>query len=88
MTDARATCPALLDDISAYLDGELPRPACRRIEAHCAGCAHCARVVEGLGRTIGLCRDAGAAPVPESIRRRACAHVRHLLAAGRERRKP
>jgi anti-sigma factor RsiW len=80
MTDALPVgCAAILANISAFLDGELDATACAAIEAHCAGCPRCAPVVEGLRRTIGLCREAADAPVPEPVRARAREAVRRLL---------
>ena len=74
-------CREMLARISAYLDGDLNAAQCHSIEQHCRECASCATVVEGLRRTIGLCREAGSAPLPESVRNRARASVRRLLDA-------
>jgi anti-sigma factor RsiW len=79
MTNARPECVAILSNISAFLDGELDATACAAIEAHCAGCARCAPLVDGLRRTIGLCRNAGDAPLPDAVRARARTAVRNLL---------
>ena len=73
------TCAAILANISAFLDGELDATMCTAIEAHCAQCRRCAPVVEGLRETIGLCRDAGAAPLPDAVRARARDAVTRLL---------
>ena len=72
-------CTALLAGISAYLDGELEAVQCTAIERHCVGCPRCAALVEGLRHTIGLCREVGTAPLPESVRERARTSVRRLL---------
>jgi anti-sigma factor RsiW len=72
-------CAAILANISAFLDGELAASDCAAIEAHCAGCQQCAPVVEGLRRTMGLCRSAGAAPLPDAVRQRARESIRRLL---------
>lgn len=72
-------CAAILANISAFLDGDLDQTMCAAIEAHCAECQRCAPIVEGLRQTIGLCRDAGAAPLPESVRARAREAVSRLL---------
>jgi anti-sigma factor RsiW len=73
------TCAAILANISAFLDGELDATECAAIEAHCAACERCAPVVAGLRDTIGLCRNAAAAPLPEAVRRRAQDAVTRLL---------
>ena len=78
---ASAECGAMLAHISAYLDGDLDATECQVIERHCRDCSRCAALVEGLRDTIGLCREAGSAPLPESVRQRARASLERLLAS-------
>ena len=78
----RAACEKVLARISAYLDGDLPAPECELIERHCRGCPECANLTESLRRTIGLCQEAGRAPLPEDVRKRARDRVRRLLEKG------
>jgi anti-sigma factor RsiW len=81
MTESTARdCASILAEISGYLDGELESTECAAIEAHCLQCPRCASLVEGLRRTVGLCRDAGRVPLPDAVRERAHASVRRLLA--------
>ena len=77
-------CRGVLASVSAYLDGDLDAAACESIEAHCRTCAACADVVAGLRETVGLCRRAGSAPVPDDVLGRARARVRRLLEAAPE----
>jgi anti-sigma factor RsiW len=63
------------------LDGDLDTTACQAIERHCRDCAPCARLVERLRETIGLCREAGNTPLPEPVRQRAKASIERLLAS-------
>jgi anti-sigma factor RsiW len=80
MTDAVSPeCAAVLGGISAYLDGELETTACDAIERHCGTCPSCAAVVQSLRDTLGLCRDASVAPIPESVRQKAQASISELL---------
>jgi anti-sigma factor RsiW len=72
-------CRSILEGISAYLDGELDATACEVIEQHCQQCPRCAALVKGLRDTVGLCRQVGSAPLPDSVRQRARASVRRLL---------
>lgn len=72
-------CQAILSGISAYLDGELDATSCEAIEDHCRTCAPCAALVGGLQQTIGLCRRAASAPLPEPVRQRARESIRRLL---------
>ena len=64
-----ATCREILAGVSAYLDGELDAADCERIERHSRTCASCATVVAGLRETIGLCRGASHAPLPDAVTR-------------------
>jgi anti-sigma factor RsiW len=68
-----------LASVSAYLDGDLDATTCESIAVHCHQCAACRRVIAGLRETVGLCRQAGAVPVPEAVRHRARESVRRLL---------
>ena len=80
MTDSKnVRCKEILSGISAYLDGELGTAACDAIERHCQHCPSCARGVEGLRETVGLCRQAGLVPLPETVRHRARDRMRLLL---------
>ena len=72
-------CRDVLSNISGYLDGELGATACDAIERHCRGCSTCAALVQGLRETVGLCRQAATAPLPNAVRRRALESVRQLL---------
>lgn len=76
---SNADCQRILSRISAYIDGDLDETACARIVQHCDTCPRCATVVEGLRKTVGVCREAGSAPLPEPVRQRAHAAVRKLL---------
>jgi len=76
---AASDCKTILDNISAYLDGELASTACEAIERHCQACPTCAALVSGLRDTIGLCREAASVPLPDAVRQRARDGVRRLL---------
>jgi anti-sigma factor RsiW len=79
MSELPSSCRDVLANISSYLDGELETNACDAIEAHCLACPRCAGLVKGLQETLGLCRQAATAPLPDAVRRRALEHVRQLL---------
>ena len=74
-----ALCQEILAGVSAYLDGELDAADCERIERHSRTCASCAAVVAGLRETIGLCRGASRAPLPDAVRAKARASIANLL---------
>ena len=77
-----AECKAMLSAISAYLDGDLGATECAEIERHCAQCPACTEVVATLQQTVGLCRHAATVPLPDAVRARARASIRHLLDDG------
>lgn len=79
MSAALKTCKDVLSNISGYLDGELDTTAFEAIERHCLDCPSCAALVSGLRETVGLCRQAGAAPLPDAVRQSARERVRRLL---------
>jgi anti-sigma factor RsiW len=79
MTLRSTTCEQMRADISRYLDEELDAPACEAIERHCRDCESCAALVKGLRDTVGLCRHAASAPLPDAVRQRARDSVRRLL---------
>ena len=81
MTRRTATqCDVLLEQLSAYLDADLPAAECRQVAQHCRTCARCAAVTDDLRRTTGLCRRAGARPLPAPVKRRAQRLIRQLIA--------
>lgn len=82
-TPARVECVKVLAQIQAYVDGELDVLECSAIERHCTACDACAAIVRGLQETIGLCREVGRAPLPESVSGRAREQVKRLLESSR-----
>jgi len=72
-------CRELLAGVSAYLDGELGTRDCERLERHSRTCRSCAAVVAGLRQAIGLCHEAGRAPLPDAVREKARASIKRLL---------
>jgi RNA polymerase sigma-70 factor (ECF subfamily) len=53
--------------LSAYLDRELPPATCGELEEHLRDCPECVEFVDSLKRSIGLCRQFGAATAPERV---------------------
>lgn len=71
-------CRALLREISAYLDGELP-PARRRIvERHIDSCACCGTMASRLRRVVAVCRADHQRP-SKAVMARAKLRMRRLL---------
>jgi anti-sigma factor RsiW len=79
VTVSDSDCRELLEQVSAYLDGDLGPPECRAIERHCDTCPRCAELIAGLRNAIGLCHQAAGRPLPDAVRRRAKARIQQLL---------
>ncbi|MBA3809477.1 MAG: zf-HC2 domain-containing protein [Solirubrobacterales bacterium] len=47
-------CRQMVELITDYLEGTLPRARRRRFEAHIAGCEHCTEYLEQMRSTIRL----------------------------------
>jgi anti-sigma factor RsiW len=47
-------CRQVVELVSDYLEGALPRSERRRFEAHLAGCEHCTEYLEQMRATIRL----------------------------------
>jgi len=47
-------CQQMVELITDYLEGALPRSQRRRFEAHLAGCEHCSEYLEQMRTTIRL----------------------------------
>lgn len=56
------------ENLSAYLDGELPRGERLALEAHLAGCADCRAELAGLKKVSGLLKAHAMEPVPPALK--------------------
>jgi anti-sigma factor RsiW len=85
----RTHCLELIEELLGYLDDELSTARCRAIERHLADCACCEYLASRVKRTVGLCRAAGQARLPASVKRQARQRIHQLLdaEAGRPRRR-
>ena len=63
-------CELILENLSAYLDGETSAALCAEIDKHLAGCDDCQVVVDTLRRTIMLYHTLPQPGMPESLRKR------------------
>lgn len=52
-------CADYLDDLNAYLDGELDAGLCAEIEEHIGQCRNCRLMVDTMRMTVKLCRESG-----------------------------
>jgi anti-sigma factor RsiW len=48
------TCEEVVELVTEYLEGTLPRGARRRFEIHLSGCAHCTEFLRQMQMTIAM----------------------------------
>lgn len=60
-------CEAVLTQVSAYLEGDLPIESTRALDRHLASCRSCAAVVNGTRNMLQLVADPRAFPLPEGF---------------------
>ena len=78
-TPQSPVCLEALENLQAYVDGELDAVACDALEQHSRECPSCAALIDGLRITVGLCRQAARVELPDDVRERAKAAVQTLL---------
>jgi len=61
------TCQELVELVTDYLEGALPRADAARFEAHLAACPGCETYLEQMRATIALARASGDAVEPDEI---------------------
>lgn len=72
-----APCPELALELAGYVEGDIDRTTCERMEAHLARCPRCSEACESLKSTVKLCSAVEGDEVPAPIQ----AAVRAALAA-------
>ncbi len=72
-------CRDFLEQLSRYLDDELPAAERKTIESHLRDCPCCEEVLDSLKHTVAICHDEGRPELPPEVRRRARARVVALL---------
>jgi anti-sigma factor (TIGR02949 family) len=71
-------CKKYLSLLSDYVDGDLNKDLCARLEAHMDGCENCTVVVNTLKRTVDLYHSTSAAEeasLPEDVKKRLFKHL-------------
>jgi RNA polymerase sigma-70 factor, ECF subfamily len=61
-------CPALAQELTAYVGAEIDQATCVQIEQHLASCPRCAGACDALKRTVSLCRRLPGDGVPAPVR--------------------
>jgi anti-sigma factor RsiW len=74
-------CSEVLEDLSAYVDGELDAARRAQIDTHLAGCDRCERFGDAFGVTVGDLRRllGGAEPTEDAARRDLLDKLHHAL---------
>ena len=75
-------CPDVARLLSRYLEGDLDRGVCLRIERHVAGCAACTAVCTTLRAALGACARWRDTPVPPHVLEAVRAALRAAVAGG------
>jgi anti-sigma factor RsiW len=55
-TPGQGPCLDILQQLSAYIDDELPSDICREIRRHLGACPNCEVFIASLQHTVTLCR--------------------------------
>ena len=80
--DADVSCKQAYDLLFSYLEGELPRPIVKSLEAHFKLCPPCDEFLASYRRTPGLCREALDAEVPDEVTQRLQNFLRGKIKGG------
>jgi anti-sigma factor (TIGR02949 family) len=62
-------CVEMFEQLSEYLDGELPEDVAERMRRHVEDCDPCVRFVESLRRAVRMIELEGPEPIPDDLRR-------------------
>ena len=63
-------CKQMLQELNLYIDGELEKELCQKLEAHLKGCDRCRIVMDTTKRTIQLYRDQTPMELPDDVKQR------------------
>jgi anti-sigma factor RsiW len=74
-------CRAYLEQLSRYVDGDVPSRTRTGTVDHLAHCPCCQDLVDSLKRTLVLCHAEGRRRLPPAVRARARARIARLLAS-------
>jgi anti-sigma factor RsiW len=71
-----SNCQELMEQLNAYIDGELDPGLCALLESHLEICTNCRVVVNTLKKTIELCqKDGQETTLPPDARQRLLASL-------------
>ncbi len=68
--DATMDCKKILEELNLYIDGDLDRDLCERLEAHLKDCERCQIVLDTTKKTIQFYRDQAPLELPADVSER------------------
>lgn len=74
-THGKRRCVAILKQLSAYLDDELPGDICSDLRRHLGACPNCEEFLTSLRQTVTLCRHQPAPALSSAERARMRANI-------------
>ena len=66
----KITCRSFLDEMSEYLDGDLPRDLRASLESHLAKCPECWVVLDETRKTVEIVQTFDCHPLPDEVKGR------------------
>ena len=66
----KITCQSFLEDVSDYIDGDLPEELRVSLEAHLAKCPNCWVVFDETKRTVKIFQGYECHPLPDGVKDR------------------
>jgi anti-sigma factor (TIGR02949 family) len=75
----REGCKKYFKRISEYLDGELDKGMCQKIERHLQDCPECRDCLDSFRRSIQLCKETAKEEIPPDIRKRLRSKLRECF---------
>lgn len=67
MTNVRISCKEVVQEISNFVDGNVPAELRARMEDHFRGCNHCTAILDGVNNVVGLVGDGKTFDVPSGF---------------------
>lgn len=67
MTNVPISCREVVQEISNFVEGEIPAELRARMEEHFRGCNHCTAILDGVKNVVGLVGDGKAFDLPSGF---------------------
>ncbi len=66
----KITCKSFLDDMSNYIDGDIPQELRASLEAHLAKCPECWVLFDETRQTVEVIQSYNCHPLPDAVKNR------------------